>query len=166
MSFVNFLNESVDGSGGYKFTQNKVGSTLVFDIDTGDMRNYRMILVGNSSNDYVAQFGYANNSRDKIEEIRRGFYDTNKVINTIVDIMTGFYLSSYQINNVIYKFGRNSNKSYRLLVESIFRKELKNYFRKVEIDDHTNYDTKMYLQIQSNRATGEPLTDEEIKSLI
>lgn len=164
MKFITFLNESMLSGGGYTFSRSKVGNTIVFNIETGDMRDYRMIFVDIGKGNYVCKFGYSNNTRDNVEEIKRGFYDVHKVINTIIDIFTGLYMSQYEVNNIVYDFGHYSNKSYRLLVESLFRKELKNYYIKVA-DNHENFDTKTYIQVKNNKSNAEPLTAEEINKI-
>ncbi len=77
-------------------------------------------------------------------------------ISTLVGIFTGFYLSVTSAKTVVYKFQSNVDKGYKLLVHSIFKKELSNYYSLVELDDDVkDYGAKKYIVIHNNRNSGE-----------
>lgn len=158
MKFQDFLllEEMFDADNGYKAEQTTSDNDVVFDIETGEARNYRFTFTKHDDNLYVAQLGYAGTGKDDIVQITSDFYDVNKVVSTLVGIFTGFYLSVTSAKTVVYKFQSNVDKGYKLLVHSIFKKELSNYYSLVELDDDVkDYGDKKYIVIHNNRNSGE-----------
>ena len=153
MSFLHFLNELFESDNGYNTSKSKFGNNIIFDIDTEEDRNYRFIFKHIKDGLYVSELGYVGNSKDDTNEISGDFYDVNKVISTLVGIFTSLYLDETSIEEIVYKFQLSSNKSYRLLINSIFKKELKNYYNIVDLEDDSNFDTKRFLLIKSNRTS-------------
>lgn len=153
MKFVEFLSEMFEKENGYKTIQSNLGKDIIFDISTEEDRDYRFIFKNKGDGIYVSELGFTGNTRGDTDEISGDFYDVDRIISTLVGIFTTFYLNVTDVQEVIYKFQRDSNKSYRLLVNSIFKKELSNYFNIINLDnDDKNFDNKRFILIRSNRA--------------
>ena len=115
------LNEMFESDDGYKTVQSESNNTITFHIETNEARDYKCVFVKNG-NDYTCELMYDNN-----DEIKDDFYNTNKLISTLVGIFTGFYLS-YTCDTITYKMQPNIDKSVYLLIISIFKNELKTYY--------------------------------------
>lgn len=153
------LEEMFESDNGYKTSQRKVGDLLIFDILTNEARDYRFIFT--LKNDlYLGELGYAKDDNN-IVEIKSDFYDVNKLISTLIGIFTGFYMYGNDSSQIIYKFHRGVDKGYKLLVHSLFKKELKNYFNEI-MNDTSDYGDKNYIVIKSNRNTDPDPTDDTI----
>lgn len=131
MKFREFmlLEEMFKSDNGYHSSQHSDGSKVVFDIETGEARDYRFVFSKKSGDSYIAELGYKESGKSDISNIKSEFYDVDKLISTLVGIFTGFYMSTDNANIIEYKFGRNVDNSYKLLVHSIVKKELSNYFK-------------------------------------
>ena len=130
MKFRDYLLEEMFKSDkGYKATQRKDGNKIVFDIETDESRDYRFVFTPSGNETYIAELGYATGDKSGITNITSDFYDTNTLISTLISIFTGFYMSTESGNIIKYKFGKNTDKSYKLLVHSIIKKDLVMYFK-------------------------------------
>ena len=152
---------------GYSTEKSTIGQDIIYDISTNEEQDYRFIFRHKDNDVYVAELGYKGSSKNDTDEITGDFYDVNKVISTVVGIFIGFYLAGVESSAIIYKFQLRSNKSYRLLINSLFKKELTNYYNLITTDGSKNFDTKRYLLIRSNRSTSqETFTEDQIENLI
>lgn len=130
MKFKDFLLEEMFKSEkGYTATQRKDGNKIVFDIETGESRDYRFVFTPSGNETYIAELGYSHGDKSDIVQIKSDFYDMDKLISTIIGIFNGFYMEVDKGNIIKYKFGKNTDKSYRLLIYSIIKKDLANYFK-------------------------------------
>lgn len=168
MRFVDFLllEEMFDSDNGYKAEQTTSDNEVVFDIETGEARNYRFIFKKHEDDVYVAELGYADTGKADIVQITTDFYDVNKVVSTLVGIFTGFYLSVTSAKTVVYKFQSNVDKGYKLLVHSIFKKELSNYFSVIDDNDEKDYGNKKYIVIHNNRNTAADPDKDTIEKIL
>lgn len=168
MKFIEFLSEMFEKENGYKTTQRTNGKDIIFDILTEEDRDYRFIFKSKGNGIYVSELGFTGNTTSDTDEITGDFYDVDRIISTIVGIFTTFYLNVTDAQEIVYKFQRDSNKSYRLLINSIFKKELSNYFNIITLDnDDKNFDNKKFLIVRSNRANSpNDLTLQKITKLL
>lgn len=169
MKFKDFLllEEMFDSDNGYKAEQTTSGDDVVFDIKTGEVRNYRFTFTKHDDNLYIAELGYAGNGKSDIVQITSDFYDVNKLVSTVVGIFTGFYLSVTTAKTIAYKFQNNVDKGYKLLIHSIFKKELSNYYSIVNDDkDLKDYGAKKYIVIHNNRNSGADSDPETIEKAL
>ena len=168
MRFKDFLllEEMFDSDNGYKAEQTTSDNEVVFDIQTGEARDYRFVFTKHKDDIYTAELGYAGSGKSDIVQITTDFYDVNKVVATLVGIFTGFYLSITSAKTIIYKFQPNVDKGYKLLARSIFKKELSNYFSVIEDKDHKDFGDKKYIVVHNNRNTAADPDFEEIEKIL
>lgn len=168
MKFIDFvLTEMFKDDNGYKINKNKVGSNFVFDLSTGEARDYRMVFTDKENGIYIAELGYQGSGKDDIIEIKGEFYNADTLLISVVNIFTGFYMSASNINTVIYKFQHGTNKSYKILVDSLFKKELKNYYTKVDLGQKiSDYGSVPYIIINSNKGVKTQITSEFVDDLL
>jgi hypothetical protein len=127
MNFKTFLTEMFNDNA--YITKIKINNRnrIIFDIYTDNIQNYRMSFVRVKYNEdklYIAKFGYAG-PNNEVLEITDEFYDIYRVIATIQEIFIGLYINmnsrKIDIDNIIYEFGETDKKSYKLLINAIFK---------------------------------------------
>jgi hypothetical protein len=141
MKFKDFLKESKNA---YEFTTEKTGNSYVFNITTGQIRDYRLSI----DND-EARLGYASGKKE-ISPIKEDFYDTSMITNTIIDIFTGIYLQD-NLETFKFMFQKGVDKTYKLLIMTIFKKELSNYYKIVTDTDTVHYINDNFIVLRDVR---------------
>ncbi len=166
MKFKDFLLEEMfQDDNGYKTVKFEVGKETIFDLSTDEIRDYRFKFLDKDNGNYIGVLGYKGKDKSDIVEIRDDFYDTPKLISSLIGIFTGFYVGNSNVNTVIYKFQEGVDKSYKLLVNSIFKKELKNYYTIVP-QETSDYGSIKYIVLNTNRRSGQQLSQDQIENLI
>jgi hypothetical protein len=105
---------------------------------------------------YIAKFGYAG-PNNEVLEITDEFYDIYRVIATIQEIFIGLYINmnsrKIDIDNIIYEFGETDKKSYKLLINAIFKNDLSTYYNLIDVENDINdFGSRRFLVIHNNKS--------------
>lgn len=159
MNFKTFLTEMFNDNA--YITKIKINNRnrIIFDIYTDNIQNYRMSFVRVKYNEdklYIAKFGYAG-PNDEVLEITDEFYDIYRVIATIQEIFIGLYINmnsrKIDIDNIIYEFGETDKKSYKLLINAIFKNDLSVYYNLIDVEnDIKDFGSRRFLIIHNNKS--------------
>ena len=159
MNFKTFLTEMFNDNA--YITKIKINNRnrIIFDIYTDNIQNYRMSFVRVKYNEdklYIAKFGYAG-PNDEVLEITDEFYDIYRVIATIQEIFIGLYINmnsrKIDIDNIIYEFGETDKKSYKLLINAIFKNDLSVYYNLIDVEnDIKDFGSRRFLVIHNNKS--------------
>lgn len=152
-----------ESKGSYHYEKSSNDDNLQFDIDTDEDRNYRMILT-KKDDFYVAELGYQKDPKG-LYPIMSDFYDVKMVISTIIDIFTEIHLDGIAVDHIVYKFDPMVDKAYILLMISLFKTELKNYYSLSEHNDLNDVNKLNRLIIDTARGKGQVLTDATIDKM-
>ena len=159
MKFKTFLNEMFNDNPYVTEIRINNRNRIIFDIYTDNVQNYRMSFVRVKYNEdklYVAKFGYAG-AGDEVLEITDEFYDIYRVIATIQEIFIGLYINmnsrKIDIDNIIYEFGETDKKSYKLLINAIFKNDLSTYYNLIDVEnDIKDFGSRRFLVIHNNKS--------------
>lgn len=162
MSFQQYLLEADKEP--YKFVKSVVDDKAVFTIETGQIRNYRFVFKKYDDETYICELGYEKGTSDIID-IKSDFYDTGKLIDVLIDIFTGFYLHDTSTKYIIYKFGTSVNKATKLLITSIFKKDLSNYYN-LQDQELKHFEKADYSLIKTSRANGTELEQDTLDDIL
>lgn len=161
MKYKDYLTE-IQSPKSYSFDMIKNNDGYVFDMTTGEEFDYRLWL-SKKDDFYIVELGYKS---DKKRNIIGDFYDVNVLIATMADIFTKIHLELERLNHIVYKFSPTDDKSYILLMISIFRDELKNYYEiPNELNDLSNINDVDRLIIQTTNGQGLFVDDNKLKKL-
>jgi len=149
--------------GSYNYDKNSSDTAIQFDIETDEDKKYRMIFT-KKEDFYVVELGYQNGD-NKIQPIMSDFYDVDMVISTIIDIFTEVHLDGISVDHIVYKFSPMVDKAYILMIVSLFKSELKNYYTLSEHNDLNNINTLDRLIIDTARGKGQILSDTTIQKM-
>ena len=134
-------------------------------MDTQEELNYILSLT-KKDDCYVAELGCTKLSGKGTMPIAGDFYDVDMLINTLVDIFTKFHLEGIESDFIVYKFSPTVDKSYVLLVITLFRNYLKNYYDlNPDLNDLSNVNNINRLIIQTTFGKGSYVDDKKIKKL-
>ena len=158
MKFKTFLNEMFNDNPYVTEIRINNRNRIIFDIYTDNVQNYRMSFVRVKYNEdklYVAKFGYAG-AGDEVLEITDEFYDIYRVIASIQEIFIGLYVNmnsrKIDIDNIIYEFGETDKKSYKLLINAIFKNDLSTYYNLIDVEnDIKDFGSRRFLVIHNNK---------------
>ena len=158
MKFKTFLNEMFNDNPYVTEIRINNRNRIIFDIYTDNVQNYRMSFVRVKYNEdklYVAKFGYAG-AGDEVLEITDEFYDIYRVIASIQEIFIGLYINmnsrKIDIDNIIYEFGETDKKSYKLLINAIFKNDLSVYYNLIDVEnDIKDFGSRRFLVIHNNK---------------
>lgn len=158
MKFKTFLNEMFNDNPYVTEIRINNRNRIIFDIYTDNVQNYRMSFVRVKYNEdklYVAKFGYAG-AGDEVLEITDEFYDIYRVIASIQEIFIGLYINmnsrKIDIDNIIYEFGETDKKSYKLLINAIFKNDLSTYYNLIDVEnDIKDFGSRRFLVIHNNK---------------
>lgn len=159
MKFKTFLNEMFNDNPYVTEIRINNRNRIIFDIYTDNVQNYRMSFVRVKYNEdklYIAKFGYAGVG-DEVLEITDEFYDVHRVIATVQEIFIGLYINmnsrKIDIDNIVYEFGETDKKSYKLLVNAIFKKDLSVYYNLIDVENDINdFGSRRFLVIHNNKS--------------
>ncbi len=159
MNFKTFLTEMFNDNPYVTEIRINNRNRIIFDIYTDNVQNYRMSFVRVKYNEdklYVAKFGYAG-AGDEVLEITDEFYDIYRVIATIQEIFIGLYINmnsrKIDIDNIIYEFGETDKKSYKLLINAIFKNDLSTYYNLIDVEnDIKDFGSRRFLIIHNNKS--------------
>lgn len=159
MKFKTFLNEMFNDNPYVTEIRINNRNRIIFDIYTDNVQNYRMSFVRVKYNEdklYIAKFGYAGVG-DEVLEITDEFYDVHRVIATVQEIFIGLYINmnsrKIDIDNIVYEFGETDKKSYKLLVNVIFKKDLSVYYNLIDVENDINdFGSRRFLVIHNNKS--------------
>ena len=159
MKFKTFLNEMFNDNPYVTEIRINNRNRIIFDIYTDNVQNYRMSFVRVKYNEdklYVAKFGYAG-AGDEVLEITDEFYDIYRVIASIQEIFIGLYINmnsrKIDIDNIIYEFGETDKKSYKLLINAIFKNDLSTYYNLIDVEnDIKDFGSRRFLIIHNNKS--------------
>lgn len=159
MKFKTFLNEMFNDNPYVTEIRINNRNRIIFDIYTDNVQNYRMSFVRVKYNEdklYVAKFGYAG-AGDEVLEITDEFYDIYRVIASIQEIFIGLYINmnsrKIDIDNIIYEFGETDKKSYKLLINAIFKNDLSIYYDLIDVENDINdFGSRRFLVIHNNKS--------------
>lgn len=156
------INEA-ESKGSYHYEKIINGDSIQFDIDTDEDRKYRLIF-RKKDDFYVSELGYQK-GKSALYPIMSDFYDVNMTISTIVDIFTELHLDAVAVDYIVYKFDPLVDKAYILLMISLFKSDLKNYYSLSEHNDLSNINKLNRLIIETTRGQGQALTDITIEKM-
>ena len=159
MKFKTFLNEMFNDNPYVTEIRINNRNRIIFDIYTDNVQNYRMSFVRVKYNEdklYIAKFGYAG-AGDEVLEITDEFYDIYRVIASIQEIFIGLYINmnsrKIDIDNIIYEFGETDKKSYKLLINAIFKNDLSTYYNLIDVEnDIKDFGSRRFLIIHNNKS--------------
>lgn len=156
MPFDNYLSEIIDSVNGYRIKKRQVKGGVSYDILTEEARDYRFVFREYSTGIYLAKLGYKEDGNYKISQIKDDFYDAEKLVNTLITIFGSFYEDIISAKSIVYKFQRDVDNSYKLMVYAIFKKYLsKNYkiidVKDSEADENDDFGSKKCIVMTSNR---------------
>lgn len=154
------INES---KGSYQYEKIKTDNLIQFDIDTDEDRKYRLTF-RKKDDFYVGELGYQKGSKG-LYPIMSDFYDVDMIISTIVDIFTEIHLDGITVDHIVYKFDPLVDKAYILLMISLFKSDLKNYYSLSEHNDLSDTNKLNRLIIETARGKGQTLTDATIDKM-
>lgn len=145
ITFNKFINE-IYVQPMYEYSLKKEGENIIIDIFTGEKRDYRLKFF-KKEHIHVVKMGYAHES---LNEINEEFYNISKLVSTLVDIFIGTYINNVGINNFLFSFEGQNNVTFKLLINSIFKKELSNYYSIVLVDNK-DYSKNRYIVIRNKK---------------
>lgn len=146
MKFSKFLVEMFNDTDEYKSEMISTSNSFHFIIYTGERKNYKLEFKKYKEHFYVAELVYKSGKFKLHEEL----YDAKKLINTLQNIFIGLYLSNKSVDAIYYKF-LDMNKSYKLLINHVFKKELSNYYSILNTGIHRDFGSTDGLMIYSNK---------------
>lgn len=149
--------------GSYSYDKNSSDAAIQFDIETEEDKKYRMIFT-KKEDFYVAELGYQH-GENKLQPIMSDFYDVDMVISTIIDIFTEVHLDGINVDHIVYKFSPMVDKAYILMIVSLFKSELKNYYSLSEHNDLKNINNLERIIIDTARGKGQMLSDTTIQKM-
>ena len=150
------LSESFKPQRTYQIKQTEMDNRIIFDIITDELRNYRLTLIQDITNDgdvevFTCKFGYANDTLSGVIQTLDDFYDSEILTHTLVEIFYSLYNQMYITPfKIIHKFQGGIDFAYKLLIVSIIEKELKDYYKTT----HKINILSNYLEFKSYIPTG------------
>lgn len=163
MKYKQYITE-IESPKSYPFDMTQSGQNYLFVIHTDDIEFG--LSLKRKSDFYVSELGYMNRAGTGIKPFDGNIDNVDMMYNTMVDIFTKFHLEGNEGNFIVYKFPSHADKAFVLLMITLFKTYLKNYYDlNPDLNDLSNVNHVNRLIVQTTLGKGQYVDDYKLKQL-